>query len=72
MSPAQRNKPARPGSGETVPSKEFANWVAPIGASLPSAYFEGSPESAILSRTNFISDDALQKTNSRISKYDVL
>jgi hypothetical protein len=36
-----------------VPSrKDFANWVAPFGASLPSAYFEGSPESAILSRTN--------------------
>jgi hypothetical protein len=53
MNSTQCNKPADRGSGETVPSgKMFASWVAPLRASLPSAYFEGSPDSAKLSRTN--------------------
>jgi hypothetical protein len=50
-----------------VPSKEdFANWVAPFGASLPSAYFEGSPESAILSRTNLFQMTLWEKISSKI------
>jgi hypothetical protein len=48
-----------------VPSKDFANWVAPFGASLPSAYFEGSPESAILSRTNLFRMTLWKKISSK-------
>jgi hypothetical protein len=53
MDPTQCNKPADPGSGETVPSEESLQigWRR-FGQLCPAPVFERSPDSAKLSRTN--------------------